>query len=366
MNRNLVGDVLAAGGSLAPLLIPADLTGGTGLCNPSVMVRGDRILCNVRLVNYTLWHAENDQVTNNRYGPLVYLNPENDVHLKTKNFLCEIDPKTFTVLNHNLIDTSAKDIEAVWEFWGLEDGRLIELNGRLYLCGVRRDINPDPRPSQQAGSRGGEGRMELSELSVGDDGAVREVSRFRIQVADKASYCEKNWMPILDMPFHFVKWTSPTEIVEVDLAQSRPYEWRPAGVKFEGRELPAAILPTVDAERVILKEQKAEGLPDFRGGSHVVPLGDYRIAVVHSVYHQQNKLRQKDAMYPHRIIVWDRDWNLVKWSDEFLFMAGDIEFCAGAAQYGGSLLVSFGWQDNAAFLLKVPLEFLRSFLGVAL
>ena len=43
------------------------------------------------------------------------------------------------------------------------------------------------------------------------------INRNRIEVPDINSYCEKNWMPILDEPFQFVKWTNPTEIMKVNL-----------------------------------------------------------------------------------------------------------------------------------------------------
>jgi predicted GH43/DUF377 family glycosyl hydrolase len=35
-------------------------------------------------------------------------------------------------------------------------------------------------------------------------------------------------------------------------------------------------------------------------------------------------------------------------------MTGEIEFCCGIALYKEELLISFGFQDNAAFLLRVP------------
>jgi hypothetical protein len=35
-------------------------------------------------------------------------------------------------------------------------------------------------------------------------------------------------------------------------------------------------------------------------------------------------------------------------------LGGDIEFVTGAAIYKGDLLVSFGFQDNAAFILRMP------------
>ena len=44
MEKNLVKRVIDAGGDITPLLIPADLTNGTGLMNPSIMVKMEKLL----------------------------------------------------------------------------------------------------------------------------------------------------------------------------------------------------------------------------------------------------------------------------------------------------------------------------------
>ena len=50
---NLVQKTVGQGGKLSPLIIPADITGGTGLMNPSVFIDDDGdILCIVRHINY--------------------------------------------------------------------------------------------------------------------------------------------------------------------------------------------------------------------------------------------------------------------------------------------------------------------------
>ena len=88
---NLVKDVLQEGGSIHPLIIPPDTTNGTGLMNPSIFVRNGKLIVNLRHVNYTLYHCENGQLFNNRWGPLTYLNPENDITLRTVNYFCKLD-----------------------------------------------------------------------------------------------------------------------------------------------------------------------------------------------------------------------------------------------------------------------------------
>ena len=62
----------------------------------------------------------------------------------------------------------------------------------------------------------------------------------------------------------------------------------------------------------------------------------------------------KDAFYYHRFVIWDEDWNLVKVSKQFQYMGTRIEFTCGLAVDGDDLLISFGYQDNAAYILRWP------------
>ena len=204
MSVGFVKQVLDNGGKIKPLIIPSNETNGTGLCNPSILVKDNKILANVRHIQYTLYHSELKNYEH-PYGPLVYLNPDNDNTLTTTNFICELDDD-LNISYFSKVDTSAFDKPPLWEFVGLEDARLIEWDSKLFLCGVRRDLDTI-----------GTGRMELSEIEINEN-SVNEVSRFRIPgpPPDK-EYCNKNWMPILDMPYHFVKWTNGTEIVKVDV-----------------------------------------------------------------------------------------------------------------------------------------------------
>jgi len=326
--QGLVKPALDAGGSIHPLIIPAELTNGTGLMNPSIYQDGNTLLVNIRHVNYTLYHSENKKFQH-RYGPLQYLHPENDIHLRTWNYVAVLNPD-LTIRAVNQVDTSALDVEPIWEFVGLEDARLFRWNNRLYLSGVRRDTTTN-----------GQGRMELSEITA-DLNIVREIYRTRIPApAPDNSYCEKNWMPILDQPFHYVKWTNPTEVVRYD-----PDTKTTTTVHLNTN----SYIP---------------GLPDFRGSSHVIPYGDnHYLALIHEVDLFKSEAGNKDAVYRHRFVVWDRDWNLVRYTDSFSFMNADIEFCCGAAFVDNDLLLSFGYQDNCAYILKMPKTMLDEFLNI--
>ena len=319
---NLVQKAVGQGGKLAPLAIP----GTFGGMNPSVFIDPDGdILVNVRVVNYILYHSENEQRFPSRWGPLAYLHPEKDQRLVTENYVVR--------LNSNLEITDCAKVEMlelhqpIWEFVGLEDARLVYWDD-YYLIGVRRDT-----------TNNGVGRMEKSKVSIDKDTwTIKEISRERIEVPSQ-SYCEKNWMPIVDKPFHFVKWHSPIEVM-----------------KAEGTM----------AQQIALK-QGIQPEKDQRGGSQLIRWGSVYIAITHEVDLFKNYLQQKDGIYRHRLCVYDDDLNLVGISPEsFSFLDGRIEFCVGAAEYEGDLLVSFGFQDNAAFVLRVPRSIVEDMIAEAL
>ena len=108
---NLVQKSVQNGGKLKPLIIPAEVTKGTGLMNPSIFIDEDGdILCILRHINYTLYHAENNQRFPSIWGPLSYLHPEEDQRLVTANYFCRLD-KDMNIVNFCPIDTSKLDVK---------------------------------------------------------------------------------------------------------------------------------------------------------------------------------------------------------------------------------------------------------------
>ena len=317
---NLVQKAVAQGGKLAPIVIQ-DAVGGM---NPSIFIDQDGdILVNVRVVNYTLYHSENQQQFPSRWGPLSYLHPEKDQRLVTENYLCR--------LNADLELTDYCKVEMlnlhqpIWEFVGLEDARLVYWDG-YYLIGVRHDTTTN-----------GVGRMEMTAIDLDKTNwTAKETDRVRLEVPN--SYCEKNYAPILDKPNHFVKWHNPVEIVKAENGQAVQVS------------LKHGITPTKDQ----------------RGSSQLVRWGNCYISITHEVDLFKNYLNQKDGIYRHRLCVWDDDVNLVGISSEFSFLDGRIEFCVGASVLDGDLLLSFGFQDNAAFILRTPGALVEDMIAEAL
>lgn len=159
--------------------------------------------------------------------------------------------------------------------------------------------------------------MELSHV-VGS----QEISRHRIPSPDN-QYCEKNWMPILDKPFHFLRWSNPVQVVNSS-----------GIIVHQGKE-------KLDLPR------------ELRGGSHVISIGDYYICATHEVEFCPDEQGRKDGIYTHRFVVYDKDWNFVSHTSPFNLMSAKIEFITGMAVHGDNILISFGFQDNAAYLLCI-------------
>jgi hypothetical protein len=172
--------------------------------------------------------------------------------------------------------------------------------------------------------------MEMSKIDID---TFKEIDRELLPApGDNNSYCEKNWMPILDRPFGFVKWTAPTEVA----------------YRLEKDKVVSTVVETNFKPAI-----------DLRGGSQVLTYGSEYLAIVHEAALFQSELKQKDAIYRHRFVLWDSDFNLKHISQPFNFMGGKIEFCTGACLHENNLLISFGRQDNSAYILTIPVPILE-------
>ena len=45
-------------------------------------------------------------------------------------------------------------------------------------------------------------------------------------------------------------------------------------------------------------------------------------------------------------------------------MDADVEFCIGMAEYKNEYLITFGFQDNAAYILKTTKLFLEQYINL--
>lgn len=327
MINNFAKYVLERGGGVTELELPVEHSEGLGVCNPSLFLDGDKTLCNIRRVNY-LFHINDSGMWQSWYGPSCYHHPDDDCTLTTENYVCELDD-SFCVIPDTVrhVDYSKFYTQPKWDFIGEEDCRIVKWGEHTYLTGCRRDTENT-----------GISRMELTEIDK--DG--KEVNRYRVPApGDDKSYCEKNWMPVLDIPYTYVKWCNPVEVVEYDPSENK------TKVVYSG-------------EKIDLKNE--DPLLDLRGNSQVITVGDYRIAHVHEVVLWMNRYNEKDAIYYQRFIVWDKNWNVVAVSPRFWFMNFKIEFGVGMVYKNNCFYLSFAVFDNASFVIRIPKDVLYGFI----
>ena len=328
----LIREILQQEGKIIPLLGDGLHTAEyPSLMNPSIFVDQEKIYCNIRNTNYILYHSEYTKEYASIWGPLSYLHPEDDRTLRTQNIMCSLDPKTLIPISSTVIQTEHHDKPPNWDFIGLEDCRLVKWNGRLYVSGVRRDIKPN-----------GEGRMELCEIQL-LEGKWVEVSRIRI-IPPEDTYCEKNWMPVLDLPYHYVRWTNPLQVVKIEVPKERGF------------------IGLIRSNAVDTKPQ--QDTIEYRGGSQVLRLGEYRICITHEVDLHLTDVGKKNGIYLHRFLIWDLEWNLAWKSSAFNFMDAEVEFCCGMAVCDSNLLISFGVQDNCSYIASIPIQYLQTWSGL--
>ena len=315
---------------LFPLRIPVTDIHWPSLCNPSIYDDNGQMRIILRNVNYIMHNSIDPDKFWSSWGPLHYLTPEYDyTHLRTRNWLCEYKGEN---IEFQLINT-VHDTPEQWEFVGLEDARLVRWDDKLLAIGVRRDDNPT-----------GIGRMEIMEI----DESGMEISRTKIEVPWD-SYCEKNWVPIIDMPWHFMRTSNPVCIVRVNMDEVKD------GIVYAEKIIERPAIDVSNVEGLYNSSNQGETL--FRGSSQVIPYkNNTHIAIIHTCELYLNEMRRKVAKYLHHFILWDSDWNIIKISPSFSFNDHHVEFTNGLVYKNNEFYIPFALQDNFSFLLRTSEE----------
>lgn len=313
----LIRYLLQQGAKIAPLEIDFENFGEqedimTSM-NPSVWIDEDGTgYVNIRAINYNIFNSRYREFTQDDQ-PVAYVSWAT-TYLKTVNYFGNINLDTLEMENMSRVKMLELH-EPNWVFIGLEDARIIHWNDKLYLCGVRRDIKDD-----------GEGRMELSEI-VNNDGTWTEINRTRMPAAgDNTAYLEKNWMPIVDRPYTWLKWCSPVEIANFD----------------------------TETEKLDVYFTNNTGYC-FRGDSQLVHIGDFYYCFVHLAENLQLRPETNARMtaYNHYILKLNEELHVVDVSESFSYSnTFNIEFGCGLAYHNGYCYLTFAENDSAAFIIK--------------
>ena len=298
---------------VAPLEINYDDVETLASMNPSIWIKDGVGYINIRAISYNLFNSRYREYTQGDQ-PLSYV-CKKATHLKTENYFGTIDLDTLQIKEISKVNMLYLH-DPAWWFCGLEDARIIMWDEHVYLCGVRRDTKEN-----------GEGRMELSEIE-NIDGEWNEINRVRIPATgDDDAYLEKNWMPVIDKPYTWLKWSAPLEWAIYD-KETNTYQ-----TEFTGNFWHC-----------------------FRGDSHVIHIDNYYYAFVHlascTVLNKLDNARM--GHYKHYIIrMNDNDMSPAGFFGPFTYdNRFSFEFGCGMAFDGENCYLTYAENDAAAYIIK--------------
>lgn len=312
-NYGFIKYLLNYGADIASLELEYDENETLASMNPSIWINEDgSAYINIRAVNYNLLNSRYREYTQNDQ-PIAYVCKDQN-HLKTENYFGTFDINTLQVNDISKVQMLYLH-DPCWDFHGLEDARIIHWDDNIYLCGVRRDVKDN-----------GEGRMELTKIKYIDN-CWQEVERLRIPAAgNDDAYLEKNWMPIIDKPWHWIKWCAPVEIANYDPAiQQLNIEFRNDAWNY------------------------------YRGDSHLININGYYYCFVHDVlnYRLNDESNARMSLYKHYILKFDNDMNYVGKFGPFSYdNRFNIEFGCGLAKYDGKCYLTYSENDALSLIVK--------------
>ena len=294
----LANNILASGGTISPLkILDVDGLRNRGFSNPSIIKHNDKTLVSLRSCDYTFFTFISPMYTRQR---IIWFPINNDLAktcYNSRNAICEIDDD-FKVSNPKLF-LIEKGNE---QYNGYEDIRLSSYNGQLYA----------------SASFPLHDRIPLRICKLNDsDYSIQSYNDYQI------NQIEKNWMPVLDREGDYM-YIAPERVINVK-----------------------------DGSVTDVKMQKAEDT--FRGSSQLVPYvldgRDGYVCVVH-----RSMVEPHDAFfemnYYHKLLFFDKEYNLLNTSDWFKFMGFPIEFTCGLMVEENTVTFPFSIMDSCSFISK--------------
>lgn len=198
---------------------------------------------------------------------------------------------------------------------GMEDCRLVKWRNKFYLSGTLRDWNT-----------AGVGRIVLMELN----NRWEEVNHYILEgTCGDTSFCEKNYQPILDKPYHYAVSTDPVVINRYSLSDLRATYLKGTSGMCVGTSMLGA----------------------FRGSSQLVPYEDGYISIVHNSESDENTQHH----YYHYFVIWDKDFNVIRISQPYKFEGEPVEFCCGMAIKDDFAYITYSVMDKDASIMRIPM-----------
>lgn len=213
--------------------------------------------------------------------------------------------------------------ESYWDihYRGLEDGRLVVWDNKLYIYGTRWD-----RMSHK-------GCICIYELT--DSG--QPVNEIIIPPQNNGD-CEKNWAAVSDRPFTFVYMHNPTQIISVD------------GNGFC---------------QLIKEHPKNSNIQrTIKGSTQIVRYDESTyISLVHT-----NNCYEKDGLwytdYLTAFVLYNNELDIIKMSDWFVFNSPMCEFTCGIVIHDEEVYITYSQFDCITSLLVTDKKTINEFIDL--
>lgn len=272
--------------------------------NPSILIKDNNVIVNFRCINYIAYTNNKDKYKQDING---WISSDNCV---SYNILSYFD-KNENVLSKYFKPLNIK-ISRNSRFNGFEDGILVEWNNKMYLCGVRPDLNVNYTKATIV-------IYEITEnFEIGNEIIVNP--------EEFANTNEKHWSPVEGKPFTFIRWCNPTDIVEIDPETGNI------------------------SNRIVL--DKKENIGQKRGNCQTVRYNDGYLSIVHDTRRLINKNGEFTVQYRHYFIEYDNEFNITRMSNPFNFEYPEIEFCCGLQLDENDVYVSYSVFDSSSAIIK--------------
>jgi hypothetical protein len=278
--------------------------------NPSVAENANgEVFCIVRSSNYDITPQ----------GTYAY---EGEA-ISTVNHLLQLHPRTLAVLDTNRIeDEGYRQDDSPFPVRGHEDCRLFHDGaGWCYSATVR----------DRTGERG------MAQMIEADLGLAWGVGPHvdEMQLLSDGRRHEKNWMP---WPDFGDGWAYLYSVEPTIILASFTEPWTPplSGFWSEGVHL---LRHARGGTQVVLREERERGWDRFWCLVHETVTFD-------NPYHK---------VYTHRVVEISDDHEITAISSPFCFRGMGIEFAAGLVIREDEVVISYGVNDERAYLLRLPL-----------
>jgi hypothetical protein len=277
--------------------------------NPSIALNGDGFAATVRVANFRICpHGPLYRGGGGQYQIGVHESLDNKLYFITLD-------KNLKIYTNKEIDTHSVRQNRKFRY-GFEDARLFQWQNKWWaITNIpgRFFINSC--------------NMALLELED-----IIQTSHITVWQSPFNRTREKNWAPVINGADLFII-----------------YEWHPL-IVFK------VIPPGFNLEQTAKVDIPA--LTDWHGSSQGIPTDNGWLFVIHTRVPNPSHTR-----HIHRFIELNRNFEPVRMSEPFVFLHDGIEFCAGMAEKGDRLYISFGgFHDDHAFVSSVERREIESML----